>query len=169
MDAFDDDPRTARTALRYLYAAAAASLRDDRDAVDLLTGQALDDAGLGALLDAGTLSIAEQLREVAELRQMPAASLLNVLVSAHLEMVGATDATALVLDGAGAYLRGEDALYPAEALCELAVCPRATVCAVTTTLAAALTWRARDMAVCPTLLTGQTLMALAARDVALSH
>ena len=165
----DDSGQLDRTraALRYLYGAASACLRGDGPAMRLLAEQAVAEVPLGDLLDAGALSVAEQLRDVAATRRMRPVALLRVLAQAHRELAGTPDLVALVLAGAAAYLDGNHGLWDVEELCQLAACPTASLEATVTVLGAALTWRARDLEVAPSRLVENVCLGLAARDVGL--
>lgn len=81
----------ARTALRVLYGAAAAHLREvDADAdvdVAALLSDGLVQVGATDLLAAGVMSVAEQLRDVAAWRRMEGATLVRVLRTAHTDVI----------------------------------------------------------------------------------
>jgi hypothetical protein len=168
--------RRTHSGLRCLYGAAAAVLRDDDDALDLLVDQALDDAGFGEALHAGVLSVAEQLRDVAGDRGMPGPTLLRILIRAHSELTSpgvssadgnrsyAAGLTGLLLSAAEAYLEASGPLWSGDQLCDLAATPETALQCCARLLAAAVTWRARDLDAAPEVVLRSICLGLAVRD-----
>lgn len=141
-DARRDD--AAHDALRYLYAATSAHLRGRADQRDQVLDAALGHVAFGCLLAAGTMSVAEQLRDVAEARRMRGAVMIDLLYRARKDMSQGPDLPATILSGARAYLAGATEFFTDDELCLLASRQAATAQALTLTLAAALTWRGHD-------------------------
>lgn len=166
-----DDERT-RNALRCLYGAAAATLRDDTAAVSTLIEELIDDDGLGLALTAAALCIGEQLRDVADARHLPPARLLRVLRGAHDELNAPTPAwparlCSLLLGGAETYLAHPGGpLWDADALCQLAACPALTLQQAIRAVTAAVTWRASDDGDDVTARIDRVCLGLAARTAA---
>lgn len=153
-----------RAALRCLYGAVSAQVRDDADGQQLLVEQGVRIVGFALMLEAGALSVAEQLRDVAEIRRMPGIGLLRVLIDAHTELTGWPDMTTLMLRGAHAYLSGSASLWTADDLCAFATSPTDALDAAVSTLTSALQWRARDHGVAVADLLSHVCLGLAARD-----
>lgn len=163
----------ARSALRVLYAAAAAHLRGaDADVevdVAALIADGVAAVGADELIAAGVMSVAEQLRDVAAWRRMDPCRLLRVLRAAHTELAGAPSAAADVLDCAAGYLTAGAGSLDATRLQTLrSPLPQPVLLAIVEVLAAALRWRAEDQQVPAHELVRRICLGLARRDTARS-
>lgn len=137
-----DDSAAIAGAVRFLYAGAAAHLRGNDADLTLLVHAVLAESGVLAVAESAALSVAELLRDVADLRQMSPSRMLDMFEDRAPELTQHDPVQSVILAGSAAYLDNAPRLWASRDVPALLTRPMSTATSCVRVHAAALSWRA---------------------------